>query len=71
MIHSEAAVDQVRNSSTVTVSEYEKLQAFVASVAAACSKVETVASQPDLHILVFLESIVERTWRDIRGVLST
>ncbi|KAM5532788.1 hypothetical protein V8D89_013585 [Ganoderma adspersum] len=68
---SEAAVDQVRNSSTVMVSEYEKLQAFVASVAAACLKVETVATQPDLHILAFLESVVEQTWKDIKGVLST
>nr|VWO99552.1 N/A [Ganoderma boninense] len=68
---SEAAVDQVRSSSTVTVSEYEKLQAFVASVAAASLKVETVAAQPDLHIIVFLESVVEQTWKDIKGVLST
>ncbi|TBU64736.1 RINT-1 family protein [Dichomitus squalens] len=68
---SEAAVDQVRNSGVVTVSEYERLQAFVASVEAACSKVEAVASQPDLHVLAFLESVVEQTWKDIKGVLST
>lgn len=68
---SEAAVDQVRNSCIVTVSEYEKLQAFVASVATACSKVEAVATQPDLHILAFLESVVEQTWKDIKGTLST
>lgn len=70
-ICSEAAVQQVRTSSTVTVTEYENLQAFVASVAAACSKVESVASQPDLHILAFLEGVVERTWVDIKGVLSS
>ncbi|RPD81666.1 hypothetical protein L226DRAFT_527933 [Lentinus tigrinus ALCF2SS1-7] len=68
---SEAAVQQVRSSSTVSVTEYENLQAFVASVAAACGKVESVASQPDLHILAFLERVVERTWRDIKGTLST
>ena len=68
---SEAAVDQVRNSGIVTVSEYEKLQAFVASVATACSKVEAVATQPDLHILAFLESVGEQTWKDIKGTLST
>ena len=55
----------------VTVSEYEKLQDFVAKVATACGKVESVASQPDLHILGFLENIVEQTWRDIKGVLSS
>ncbi len=70
-MRSEAAVDQVRKSTTVTVSDYEKLQAFVASVSAACSKVESVASQPDLHILAFLESVVEQTWRDIKSALST
>ena len=54
----------------MTVSEYEKLQAFVASVAAACGKVENVSSQPDLHILAFLENVVEQTWRDIKAALS-
>ncbi|KAI0374499.1 hypothetical protein BV20DRAFT_961682 [Pilatotrama ljubarskyi] len=68
---SEAAVEQVRSASSVVVSEYESLQAFVSSVAAACEKVGAVASQPDLHIVGFLEGIVEQTWRDIKGVLST
>ncbi|KAI0359047.1 hypothetical protein OH77DRAFT_1420580 [Trametes cingulata] len=68
---SEAAVEQVRSARSVVVSEYESLQAFVSSVAAACEKVEAVASQPDLHIIGFLEGIVEQTWRDIKGVLST
>ncbi|KAI0768609.1 TIP-1 family-domain-containing protein [Trametes elegans] len=67
---SEAAVEQVRNADPVTVTEYEQLQAFVVSVRAACAKVEAVASQPDLHILGFLDAIVEQTWRDIKGVLS-
>ncbi|TFK93535.1 hypothetical protein K466DRAFT_572441 [Polyporus arcularius HHB13444] len=68
---SEAAVQQVRTSSTVTVTEYENLQAFVTSVSTACGKVESVASQPDLHIVAFLEGVVERTWRDMKGVLSS
>ncbi|OJT09596.1 RAD50-interacting protein 1 [Trametes pubescens] len=68
---SEAAVEQVRGTESVVVSEYEALQAFVVSVATACTKVDTVASQPDLHILAFLEGIVERTWRDIKSVLSS
>ncbi|KAI0336160.1 hypothetical protein GY45DRAFT_1316243 [Cubamyces sp. BRFM 1775] len=68
---SEKAVEQVHSSSTVTVSEYEGLQAFAASVEAACTKVEAVASQPDLHLLGFLAGVVEQTWRDIKGVLST
>ncbi|KAI0724222.1 RINT-1 family protein [Cerioporus squamosus] len=70
-LRAEAAVQQVRTSSTVTVTEYENLQAFVVSVSSACSKVESVASQPDLHILAFLEGVVEQTWRDIKGVLSS
>ncbi|KAI0757326.1 RINT-1 family protein [Daedaleopsis nitida] len=68
---SEAAVEQVRGSDAVKVSEYENLQAFVSSVETACSKVEDVASQPDLHILAFLENVVEQTWRNIKGVLAT
>ncbi|KAH9912248.1 RINT-1 family protein [Epithele typhae] len=68
---SEAAVEQVRTAGTATVSEYQKLQEFVKSVAAACEKVETVASQPDLHILGFLDNVVEQTWRDMKGVLMT
>ncbi|KAI9068018.1 RINT-1 family protein [Trametes sanguinea] len=68
---SEAAVGQVRSSSTVVVSEHENLQAFVASVSAACTKVEAVASQPDLHLVGFLEGVLEHTWRDIKGALSS
>ncbi|KAI0639075.1 TIP-1 family-domain-containing protein [Trametes polyzona] len=68
---SEAAVEQVRGAETVVVSEYQNLQTFVDSVTAACAKVEAVASQPDLHVIAFLEGIVERTWRDIKGVFSS
>ncbi|KAH9891013.1 RINT-1 family protein [Cubamyces lactineus] len=68
---SEKAVEQVRSSSTVSVSEYEGLQAFITSVEVACTKVEAVASQPDLHLLGFLAGVLEQTWRDIKGVLST
>ena len=68
---SEAAVDEVRKSSTVTVSGYAKLQDFVASVSAACEKIESVASQPDLHLLAFLDNVVEQTWRDIKAVHSS
>ncbi|KAI0666341.1 TIP-1 family-domain-containing protein [Trametes maxima] len=68
---SEAAVEQVRGATSVVVSEYETLQAFVSSVGAASERVEAVASPPDLHILGFLEGVVDRTWRDIKGVLSS
>ncbi|CDO70227.1 hypothetical protein BN946_scf184942.g27 [Trametes cinnabarina] len=68
---SEAAVEDVRSSTTVRVPQYEKLQEFVASVSAACTKVEAVASQPDLHLIGFLEGVVEQTWRDIKGVFSS
>ncbi|KAI8995431.1 TIP-1 family-domain-containing protein [Trametes punicea] len=68
---SEAAVEQIRASPAVQVSQYENLQAFVTSVSTACTKVEAVASQPDLHLLGFLDGVVEQTWRDIKGVLSS
>ena len=68
---SEAAVEEVRKSSTVTVSGYEKLQGFAVSVSAACEKIENVASQPDLHLLAFLDNVVEQTWRDIKAVHSS
>ncbi|KZT06301.1 uncharacterized protein LAESUDRAFT_653786 [Laetiporus sulphureus 93-53] len=69
---SELAVDQIRSSSSLSsVSEYEGLQEFVASVHQVCAKVEDVAGEQELHILSFLESIRERTWADMRHVLST
>ena len=55
----------------MTVSGYEKLQGFAVSVSAACEKIENVASQPDLHLLAFLDNVVKQTWRDIKAVHSS
>ncbi|OBZ79146.1 RAD50-interacting protein 1, partial [Grifola frondosa] len=71
MSSSEAAVEQIQSSSAVTVTEYEALQRFVISARTACAEVQDVVGQQKLHILDFLEEIRARTWRNMKGVLST
>lgn len=70
--HSESAVQQIRDSASLTsLSEYEELQRFVSSVSRVCTKIEEVAGQQELHIITFLGNVRDKTWQDIKGVLST
>ncbi|PCH33328.1 hypothetical protein WOLCODRAFT_111625 [Wolfiporia cocos MD-104 SS10] len=68
---SEAAVKQVRaDTALASVSDYEALQHFVSSVQQACSKVDEVAGQQQLHIFTFIQSLTRKTWTDMKNVLS-
>ncbi|KAA1468489.1 hypothetical protein DENSPDRAFT_833787 [Dentipellis sp. KUC8613] len=70
---SESAVVEVQSSQEVNVSEYQALQAFVASVSKACSKVPEVTGQTNagLRIVAFIEEIKERTWSNMKAALSS
>ncbi|TFY64757.1 hypothetical protein EVG20_g5839, partial [Dentipellis fragilis] len=69
----ESAVIEVQSSQAVNVSEYQALQAFVASVSKACSKVPEVTGQTNagLRIVTFVEEVVERTWSNMKAALSS
>ncbi|GBE78415.1 hypothetical protein SCP_0113030 [Sparassis crispa] len=68
---SASAVEQIRSSSSLSsLSEYEALQQFIASVHTACVQVEDSAGQGNLQILSFLDSVREQTWLDIKNVVS-
>ncbi|KAI0935935.1 hypothetical protein AcW1_000312 [Taiwanofungus camphoratus] len=69
---SESAVRQISNTSTLSsVSEYEALRKFVASVQTACAPAEDVADQQRLHILSFLEAVQDKTWSEMKNALSS
>lgn len=73
-MHSESAVDQVQQSNTSAVSEesvteYKALQAFVASVIAACENADDGAGH-SLKLIRFLDGVREKTWLDIRNSFS-
>ncbi|GLB36487.1 putative RINT-1 / TIP-1 family protein [Lyophyllum shimeji] len=71
---SELSAERIRGSKSISASslaEYQTLQAFVAKVSEACSKVENGSSDQTLHLVQFLESIRDKTWADIRGTLSS
>ncbi|KAE9401979.1 hypothetical protein BT96DRAFT_918567 [Gymnopus androsaceus JB14] len=57
--------------STSSVTQFQALQAFVSSVANACSSVEDGAGKQKLHLVGFLERVRDRTWVDIKKRLST
>ena len=68
----EAAVSKAQSSSPFDcIAEYERLQSFVADVSKSCKQVEDAAGQQKLHLVSFLESILDRTWNDIKGAFNT
>lgn len=70
---SAAAVNQMRSSHAIVVSEYQTLQTFVASVRRICSDASEVIGQTDatFRLLTFLEDVREKTWSDMKALLST
>lgn len=74
-MNSEAAVKQVRDSSCslteASVSNYQSLCDYVSKISVACLHVEDEAGKQDLHLVTFVEKVRDRTWADMRGVLST
>jgi hypothetical protein len=71
---SESAVEQIRASSSdiaeSSVTEYKVLQDFVANVSKGCSGVEDGAGQQILQLVTFLGRVRDKTWADMKGVLS-
>ncbi|KAG6919592.1 hypothetical protein DXG01_004256 [Tephrocybe rancida] len=71
---SENSAKQIRSLklsiSASSLSEYQALQAFVAKVSEACSKVEDGSSDQALNLVLFLETIRDKTWTNIQDTLS-
>ncbi|KAF8649759.1 hypothetical protein AX16_005526 [Volvariella volvacea WC 439] len=71
---SEAAIQQFRSSTVISVATlqgYQSLQDFVLKVSKACSTVGDGAGQQELHLVKFLQRILDKTWINIKGVLSS
>ncbi|KAF8973689.1 TIP-1 family-domain-containing protein [Flammula alnicola] len=69
---SEEATEQVKKSTKVTAESmrgYKTLQDYVATVVHSCSTVEGPAQQT-LNLVTFLETLRDKTWTDIKAVLS-
>ncbi|KAG6331170.1 hypothetical protein ID866_7919 [Astraeus odoratus] len=76
LVLSEAAVSQLRSStspiSAASASQYATLQAFISDVTRACKAADDIgSSQGSLHIVSFLEKIREKTWADMKAILTT
>ncbi|KAI0047816.1 hypothetical protein FA95DRAFT_1540756 [Auriscalpium vulgare] len=69
---SEESTREVQHTRPVTISAYQSLQAFVASVTDACAKVVEVTGQADttLRVVSFLNEVQKKTWVDMKGALS-
>ncbi|KAH7883865.1 RINT-1 family protein [Phlebopus sp. FC_14] len=73
---SEAALSQIRNSSSpisaTSISEYGSLQRFIDDVAHACAAVQEIGSSDDsLHLTSSLQKLRQKTWMDMKAVLSS
>lgn len=71
---SESAIQQIHASASsiteASVTEYQSLQDFVTTVTKSCSKVDDVAGKQTLQLVTFLDKIRDKTWTDMKGVLS-
>lgn len=56
--------------SSASLGQYRALQDFVAKVSEACTSVEDGSGQQTLHLVVFLNKVRDKTWLDMKGVLS-
>jgi hypothetical protein len=56
--------------STFSVTIFQDLQNFVENVATACTDVEDGNNGQKLHIVEYLEKVRDRTWMDMKGVVS-
>ncbi|KAH7915139.1 TIP-1 family-domain-containing protein [Hygrophoropsis aurantiaca] len=74
---SEAAVSQMRASPSPTTiastSKYKTLQAFVEEVSSICGQVGNLGGgeSSTLHLVTLLQQIQDKTWADMKGILST
>lgn len=74
--HSEAAVSQLRTSaspvSAASASVYGELHTFIDDVTRSCRAVEDIgSSHGSIHLISLLETVREKTWVDMKAVLST
>jgi hypothetical protein len=71
---SESAVQQIRASPSFitesSVTEYQALQDFVSNVSNGCSQVEDGVGSQALQLVSFLDTVRDKTWTDMKGVLS-
>ncbi|THU91630.1 RINT-1 family protein [Dendrothele bispora CBS 962.96] len=73
---SDVATQEIRSlppSSTITIAsiaKFQNLQAFASKVSSACSSVSDAAGKQTLNVVVFLNKLVERTWSNIKKVVS-
>lgn len=72
---SEGALSQLHDApspiSTPLMSEYSTLSAFVNNVVQTCNTVQEDGSvEQSLHLVAFVRRIRDKTWSDMRGVLS-
>ncbi|TFK57612.1 RINT-1 family protein [Heliocybe sulcata] len=73
---SEASVQEVTSSSAHTsisrssLSNYQKLQEFVASISDACGSIEDGIGPQKLRLVSYVESVRENAWNNIRYTLS-
>ncbi|KAF5374888.1 hypothetical protein D9758_000035 [Tetrapyrgos nigripes] len=73
---SESAIQEIRSlspSSSITiaaVTRFQALQAFASKVSSTCSSAEDAAGKQTLNLVLFLNKLVERTWNDIKRVVS-
>jgi len=72
---SEGALSQLRDApspiSSSSTSEYNSLSGFVNNVVQTCNAVQDVGSvEQSLHLVTFVRRIRDKTWSDIKGILS-
>jgi RAD50-interacting protein 1 len=74
LYYSESAVQQIRASSSFitesSVAEYQALQDFVSNVSKRCLQVEDGGGPQALQLVSFLNTVRDKTWTDMKGVLS-
>lgn len=57
--------------SSPSTSEYSRLSVFVNNIVQTCNVVQEAGSvEKSLHLVTFVRRIRDKTWSDMRGVLS-
>lgn len=72
--YSEVAIKQVHQASSIStdsMSNYQALQSYVSGTVQSLSVVQEESSDQRLNLANFLEQVRDKTWVDIKLVLST
>jgi len=70
---SEVAIQELESASVITIASitgYISLQDFVVKVSTTCSKAEVGNGNQNLHIVTFLNHLRDKTWADMKAILS-